>query len=94
MIKTTQLWQGFLQLFLLFGYLSSVIVVRGQTNNIFRGYSGTKKDNDGIITDVPLTTKLSNGLSMPLVGLGVRKIGGLNRMPKKKVFNSSTDSFY
>lgn len=29
------------------------------------------KNNDGIIDDVPLTTTLSNGLVLPLVGLGV-----------------------
>jgi len=42
------------------------IFVRGQ----FRGFK-TGKNNDGIIDDVPLTTTLSNGIVLPLVGLGV-----------------------
>jgi len=49
------------------------VVVKGQAN-LFRNFKG--KNNDGIIDDVPLTTTLSNGVVIPLVGLGV---GNLHR---------------
>mmetsp|Transcript_13891 Transcript_13891/g.32391 ORF Transcript_13891/g.32391 Transcript_13891/m.32391 type:complete len:515 (+) Transcript_13891:127-1671(+) len=47
------------------------IVVEAQTN-LFRGYNtGNNANIDGTIEDVPLTTTLSNGVVMPLAGLGV-----------------------
>lgn len=54
----------------------TVVVVRGETS-LFRGFkTGKNNDIDGAINDVPLKTTLSNGIVMPLVGLGV---GNLQR---------------
>lgn len=69
MIKTSPGLQYFFHFLLLFGYFS--VIVWGQTS-LFRGYHGSNKDKDGgLIDDIPLTIKLPNGISMPLVGLGV-----------------------
>jgi diketogulonate reductase-like aldo/keto reductase len=62
---------------LLLWYCSVTFVVVKCQTNLFRGYkTGKNNDIDGIINDVPLTTTLSNGVIMPLVGMGV---GNLQR---------------
>lgn len=64
----------------LLGYYSALIsiyfpVIWGQTNlfNGYKSHNNDDKNRDGIINDIPesLMTELSNGLTMPLVGLGV-----------------------
>ena len=61
--------------FLFWFYFSfTAVVVSGQAS-LFRGFK-TGKNNDAAIHDVPFTTTLSNGVIMPLVGLGV---GNLQR---------------
>jgi len=82
MTKTSSVLQFFFHFMFLFGYFPVIIVihlpsiVKGQTS-LYRGYHGSNKDKDGgLIDDVPLTVKLSNEISMPLVGLGV---GNLQR---------------
>lgn len=77
MIATTRSLKGPVLVYLFLWYSPITFgVVKGETN-LFRGYkTGKNKDVDGIINDVPLTTTLSNGVIMPLVGMGV---GNLQR---------------
>ena len=46
-----------------------LVFVSGQANVL--GGLKAGKTNDGVIDDIPFTTTLSNGVEMPLVGLGV-----------------------
>lgn len=47
------------------------VLIHGQ-NNLFSGF---RKNKDGMLEDVPLTTKLSNDREIPLVGMGVGNLG-------------------